>query len=203
MTEDAETEKSGKNENTSQEDKEKASPEKLGITMDKRIDLAVAIAIVLLGMSIVITARDIREGMIPDTITSRGMPNIGGILLIFFGIILTATRLLTWSALPSNLVPAEGKEDEEGHPASWIRAWAVILAAWLSVWLLKPLGFLLATPPFLLVFLLIMGVRSWGRLISYPIIYTLLTWYVFSQLLKVILPLGPLTRLGRSLGLTP
>ena len=195
--------KRSSNEETSRGDEGKASPLKLSLTMDKRIDLAVDAAIVLLGVFILVKTRDILPGTVADPITSRGMPNIGGILLIFFGIILTATRLLTWSALPSNLVPAEGKEDEEGHPASWIRAWAVILAAWLSVWLLKPLGFLLATPPFLLVFLLIMGVRSWGRLISYPIIYTLLTWYVFSQLLKVILPLGPLTRLGRSLGLTP
>jgi putative tricarboxylic transport membrane protein len=101
------------------------------------------------------------------------------------------------------LVPAEGKDDDEGYPASWIRAWAVIVAAWLSTWLLQPLGFLVSTTLFLLVFLLVMGVRSWKMLIGFPTIYTLVTWYIFSQLLKIILPLGPLTRLARSLGLTP
>jgi len=56
---------------------------------------------------------------------------------------------------------------------------------------------------FLLVFLLDMGVRSWKMLVAFPVIFTLLTWYVFSQPLKVILPLGPLTTFARSLGLTP
>ena len=176
---------------------------KVKLIMDKRIDLAIAIAGILIGVFILVETRNISAGSVVDPITSRGLPVAGGILFIILGAVLTLIRLLTWSRFPGNFIPMEGKEDDEGHPASWIRAWVVIVAAWLSTWLLKPLGFLLATPPFLLLFLLVMGVRSWGRLIGYPIIYTLVTWYIFSQPLRVILPLGPLTPLARSLGLTP
>ena len=50
---------------------------------------------------------------------------------------------------------------------------------------------------------LIMGDRSWLKIVIFPIIYSFLTWYVFSQLLQIILPLGPFTHFARSLGLTP
>ena len=49
----------------------------------------------------------------------------------------------------------------------------------------------------------LMGVRSRAKLIGFPLGYTLVVWAVFSQILDVILPLGPLTALARSWGLTP
>jgi hypothetical protein len=55
----------------------------------------------------------------------------------------------------------------------------------------------------MLVFLLVMGVRSWMQIIGFPTIFTLATWYIFSQVLQIILPLGPLAPFLRSLGLTP
>ena len=203
MAKDAETAKSGAVEDVGREDEEKAAPEKVSITMDKRIELAVAVALILSGVFMLITARDIPPGSVDDPLTSRGLPNITAVLLIIFGVILTVMRLLTWSRLPGNLVPAEGKGDEEGHPASWIRAWSVVVAAWLAMWLLTPVGFLFSMPLFLLTYLLIMGVRSWKMLIGFPVIYTLVTWYIFAQPLKVMLPLGPITPFARSLGLAP
>jgi hypothetical protein len=48
-----------------------------------------------------------------------------------------------------------------------------------------------------------LGVRSWGKLIGFPTIFTFMTWYVFSQLLGFVIPLGFLTPFARSLGLVP
>ena len=188
---------------TSREGEERARPKEVSLIMDKRIDLAIAVVVVLFGVFVLIASLDILPGSFRDPITSRGLPNITGVLLIIFGTILTVMRVRIWSGLPGNLVPGEGKEDEKGHPASWIRAWSVIVATWLLIWLVKPLGFLISMPLFLLAFLLIMGMRSWKMLIGFPIIFTLVTWYVFSQPLGVILPLGPITPFARSLGLTP
>jgi hypothetical protein len=173
------------------------------LIMDKRIDLAIAIASILIGVFILVETRNIRAGFTDDPITSRGLPVAGGILFIILGAVLTLTRLLTWSRFPGNFIPMEGKEDDEGHPASWIRAWVVIVAAWLSTWAMQPLGYLFAMWFFLLIFLLDMGVRSLKMLVAFPVIFTLLTWYIFSQPLNVILPMGPLTTFARSLGLTP
>lgn len=203
MAKDVETAESGAIEETKRKGEEKDRLEEVDLIMDKRIDLAIAVAVLLFGVFSLIAATGISQGSLRDPIGSRGMPIATAVLLTVCGIVVTIMRLRVWSGLPGNLVPGEGKKDEEGHPSSWIRAWSVVVAAWLSMWLLKDLGFLFAMPLFLLVFVLIMGVRSWGKIIGFPIIYTLVLWYVFSQPLKVILPMGPLAPLARSLGLTP
>ena len=49
----------------------------------------------------------------------------------------------------------------------------------------------------------LMGVRSRAKLIGFPLGYTFVVWAVFSQILNVILPLGPLTRARALLGPDP
>jgi len=203
MVEDVQAAKRGTNEDTSREDEEKASPGKLSITMDKRFDLAVAVGVALVGVFILIGARNIRTGSIPDPITSRGLANITGLLLIIFGVILSVLRLRIWSAMPGHFVPEEGQTDEEGYPASAIRYSGIALASLLWVWLVKPLGFLIVTPLVLLAMIRLMNVRSRMKLIAFPILFTVLTWVMFSQVLGIIMPLGPLTAFARSLGLVP
>jgi putative tricarboxylic transport membrane protein len=203
MTENAQTAKRGTNEEVGRSEKEEAFTEKLSITMDKRIEFALAVVAVLLGVFILVEARGIRAGLTPDPITSRGLPTITGTFLIIVGSILGVLRLVTWSALPGNFVPAEGPTDQEGQPASWVRTFGIATAGLLWMVLLKPLGYVIVTPLFLLAFLRLMGVRSWAQIIGFPIIYTVATWYLFSQLLLVILPLGILAEFARSLGLMP
>jgi len=203
MPEITQTAKGSTNEVTSREDEGKPSLEKLEITMDKRVDLAVALGIVLVGALVLIMARNIRAGSIPDPIGSRGLANITGSFLIIFGIALAVLRLISWSALPGNLVPNDGQLDEEGYPASTLRYFATALSALLWVWLMKPLGFIIVTPLFMLALILLMGTRSKIKLIFFPTLFSLVLWYAFSQPLHVILPLGPLTLIARSLGLTP
>jgi putative tricarboxylic transport membrane protein len=203
MTENAQAAKRGTNEGVAQSEKEEASADKISITMDKRIELSIMVGMVLLGVFILVKARGIRLGLVPDPVTSRGLPIIVGIFFVIDGVILGVLRLMSWSALPGNLVPAEGKKDEKGHPASAARALSIAAAALLWAFLLKPLGYLIVTPVFLLAFLRLMGMRSWAKIICFPIIYTLATWYIFSQLLLVILPLGPLADFARFLGLMP
>ena len=203
MAEDTQSVKCGTSEETTREGEEKASPAKLSLTTDKRIDLAIAVGVALVGLFILVGARNIGRGMIDDPLTSRGLPNITGTFLLIVGIILAVLRLRIWSALPGLLVPAEGKDDEQGHPASWIRAFSIIFASMLWVFLLGPLGFLIVTPLFLLAVLLLMGMRSMVKSIAFSTVGTLMLWYVFSQPLNIILPLGLLAPFFRSLGLTP
>ena len=173
------------------------------LTLDKRIDLAITVVIVFFGVFLIVEARDIREGLIADPVTSRGMPYLAGFLCILWGVILGVMRIKSWSDLPGNLVPGEGHEDEEGYPSSWVRVFSIVGITWLSVWLLKSLGYLLITFFFMALVVWLMGKRSWKMLILFPLIYTLATWYIFSQLLKFMLPMGFMTPFFRSLGLVP
>ena len=201
MAEDVETGMGGTNETTTPEEKEKAPWEKLSITMDKRADLAISLVVVLVGAFLLIASRDIRLGSVTDPITSRGIPEILGLFLVTGGMIRVIIRLLSWSQLPGHLVPEEGQEDEQGYPASWARAIGVIFASMLWAWLLKPLGFFIVTPLYLVATVLIMGDRSRVKIIAYALIYTVTAWIIFGPLLGVRIPLGPLTRLARSWGL--
>jgi hypothetical protein len=203
MAKDAQAAKGGTNEATGGPEKEEASPVKLSITMDKRVDLMVIVAMFLLGVFVVIAARGFRPGTMPDPITSQGMPIIMGIFFIIVGSVMGVLRLMTWRALPGNFVPAEGKTDEEGHTASPLRAFCIAAAGLLWVWLISALGYLFVTPLFLVAGLLLMGVRSRLKIIAFPVIYTLVTWVIFSQVLKIVVPLGLLTDYFRELRLIP
>jgi hypothetical protein len=203
MQEDAKGASSITTEETKEEDEKESFKIPFRLTLDKRIDLGIMGVIVLYGVFLIIEARKIRTGMIPDPIGSKGMGYLTGIFLIIGAIAAGIIRLANWSVLPGNLVPGEGHEDEEGHPSSWVRVFSIVLVTWVSVWLLKSLGYLIVTPLFMIVACWIMGARSLGKLIIFPVVYTAVTWYLFSQPLQFVLPLGFLTPLFRSLGLTP
>jgi hypothetical protein len=123
--------------------------------------------------------------------------------MIICGLFNVLTQIASWSRFPGNLVPGEGHEDEEGHPSSWVLPFSIMLAAWISVWLLHSAGYLLATPLFLFFAFWGMGTRSWWTLIGFSVIYTLATWCIFSQLLGYNIPLGFFAPFFRSLGLIP
>ena len=118
MAKDAQTVKGDSNEELTRIEDEDASFENLSLTLDKRVDLALGVALFLVGVFILIESRHIRRGLIPDPFTAYGMPYITGTFLIIAGIIIAGMRLRSWSMLPGKLIPGEGHEDEKGHPAS-------------------------------------------------------------------------------------
>jgi putative tricarboxylic transport membrane protein len=199
MTEATMTAKSGTNENTGQEEVKKEAP--FSLTMDKRIDLVIAVFIIFYGAFMVYHASRFMQGRVEDIFTAKGMPYACGIFLIICGIILTILRISSWSEMPGNLVVSEAtKEDDEGHPANWKRSFAIIGLAWIDVWLYSSLGYLITTPLFLFGCVWLMGVRSWKKVVLFPLIFTAATWYVFSQIMGFLIPLGVLEDPFRALG---
>jgi putative tricarboxylic transport membrane protein len=202
MTEDAKTAKSGLNEQSNGGDEEIHPLEKIEITMDKRIDLAVTVGTILFGVFMLIEARKIELGTYElDPISSRGLPNITGLLLIIGGIVLAVRQLLIWRLLPGHLVLEEGQEDEKGHPISAVRATLIVILSILWELLLNPLGFLISSSAYMVACSLVMGVRSWRKIMGFSIILSIGLWYAFGPVLGVRLPLGPLENFVRSLGL--
>jgi len=201
MIEDEKAAKGGANEDTSGEDEKQTLWEELPITMDKRIDLAVSVFIILFGVFVLIEAHGMRPGTLRDPVTSRGLPNIMGVILVVGGAVLMLRQLLNWSKLPGHLVPEEGQEDEKGYPFSAARAIGIILLSFLWGWLLRPLGFLIVTPLTMCAASMVMGVRSWRNTILFSILFSVAMWVVFGVYLNIRYPLGPLEHLARSLRL--
>ena len=178
--------------------------EPLSITMDKRVDLVFSLVVVATGAYICYLASQFRVGSFPDPVTARGVPYITGGFMVVAGLFNAFRRLWTWSVIPGNYTVAEGSDDDDPDvPSSNWRSFAIIGLAFLWTGVLPLLGYLFATPPVLFGMAWLMNVRSWGKLIVFPIGFTLVIWTIFSQILGVIIPLGPLTALFRSWGLTP
>jgi hypothetical protein len=62
-------------------------------------------------------------------------------------------------------------------------------------------GYIIATPLYVVVGLKAMRLRSWPTVLLTAAIYTLVTYVVFAVYMRVNLPVGPLTDLFRSVGL--
>jgi hypothetical protein len=175
--------------------------EPIRIEMDKRVDLVVSLVVVAVGILIVYMASGFRVGSFPDPVTSRGLPYFTGSYLIVAGLILAARRVWTWQQIPGNYTMTEGHEDEPNHPASTVRAFAIMGLALVWAVLLGPVGYLIVTPPILAAILWLMDVRSIRKLVVFCLGFTLFLWLAFSQVLGIVLPYGPLTALARSWGL--
>lgn len=168
--------------------------------MDRRIDVAVAFCVVLLGIFVLVAAQDVRPASIADPIGSKGAPRFVGIILLVGGASLVFRRLLRWRSEPT-LVLAEGTEDDRGVPAgSAVRALSIWLAAVVYVQALPGIGYVLATPIFLAVVLWLFAVRSW-MLVAVPVGFTVPVFLVFTLFLNVRLPTGVLDGVLRQWGL--
>jgi hypothetical protein len=178
-----------------------AESEPIRIEMDKRVDLVVSLVVVAVGILIVYMASGFRVGSFPDPVTSRGLPYFTGTYLIIAGLILAARRVYTWQQIPGNYTMTEGHEDEADHPASTVRAFSIMGLALLWAVLLRPVGYLLITPPVLAAILWLLDVREVKKLVAFSLIFALVLWLAFSVILGITLPYGPLTALARSWGL--
>jgi putative tricarboxylic transport membrane protein len=168
--------------------------------MDRRVDLAMAIVIIALGVFLVISAGEIRLGLMKDPIGPRAFfYGIGGLFIVGGGII-AGRRVRNWRAAPANELVSEGTADEPEYPASAKRAGALFALSITYAFLIQPLGYLLSTPLFIAGGLIIMGERGWKLIAALSLTFTVVAYIVFAQLLNIRIVVGPLTDLFRQLG---
>lgn len=151
-----------------------------------------AVVVALYGAFLILATSQQPPGPTFDPIGKQGLPYALGAFILVGGVFLTVRRLRIWRDEPGNIVYEEGTEDEPGHPASLGRAMIVVaLTAGYAV-ALPYLGFLLATPMYIAASLWVMNFRSPIPLLAIPVGFTIVMFIVFSQVLSVPLPVGPL-----------
>ena len=168
--------------------------------MDRRIDLAVAVAFSALGFFIIYQATLIKSGMMRDPIGPRMAFYATGGILAFGGLFLIVKSLIAFSKSSGNRMPSEGVEDEESYPVSATKAMSVIgfcLAYGLTF---NVLGYLIATPLFIVAGLVVLGERKPVQIALIAVLFTVINYLVFAQLLGVRVSVGPLTGIFRALG---
>ena len=169
--------------------------------MDTRRDLVIALAVAVLGAGILWMTGSIRMGIARDVIGPRAFPYAIGTLLLAGGLVLSLRRLRFMNVGGGFTAPEEGTEDTQGYPASAGRVLFIMALSVAYLAVLMPVGYLIATPPFVALAFLAMGERKAVYTIVIPLIWTALTYALFSQLLDVRMPVGPFTQLFRDLGL--
>jgi hypothetical protein len=166
--------------------------------LDKRIDLFIAGLVFLFGFFVFVGSFGIRPtGPVVDTIGPRGFPMVIGLIFMGGGLAVVFGRLRGWRREPGTLVETDGEPDEPGIPASGLQAWSLMGMALAYILSLSHLGYLIATPVFVGVALVMMKVRSVTTLAVTPVLYTAITYIVFRTVMGVQLPLGLLEQLAR------
>jgi hypothetical protein len=157
--------------------------------VDRRVDLAICLTALVLGLFLIYASYGIRRGSIPDPIGSGGWSRVIGIAMAVIAGTLVFRRLAAWRGATSNLVPSDGgKDGEAGYPSSGLRP--VLLVAAGAGWILAlpRVGFLIATFAVTVATIAAMQVRSFTKLIVVPFLFTLCTWLLFGQVFGIHFP---------------
>lgn len=164
--------------------------------MDRRVDFALSIAVVALGLFIGVSSIVAKQPTVVfDPIGPYGFARVIAVAFIVFGVILIVRQVRAAKAgLPPEAI-ARGSEDEEGHPASARRVTLIMVATFAYPILMGPLGYVITTAGYIVGGLVVLNERSWKWTVPLAVIYSLATFLVFATLLRVPLPLGPLNEL--------
>ena len=165
--------------------------------MDSRKDVTLALAIVALGLAVISLTLSFPEPVVKDRIGPQAFPLGIGLLFLFGGSVLAVQRMRNLNAAHGFRVTSEGNEDEPGYPASGMRALLIVAICLGYTMLLKPLGFLLATPPFVALALMLMQERKPVLVVVTSLVYTAATYLIIVILLGARLPAGVLAGIVR------
>lgn len=163
--------------------------------MDRRVDAALAVLVVALGVFLVVASFGIRPGSVPDPFGSGGLPRVAGVMFIVGGAVLAGRRAVELARGHGRLAPSEGKDDEPGFPASGWRAihiWLALVAAGI---VLLPLGYILTVLGVTFWTLRIMRFGSIRSALLLASIFSISSWALFELALGVRLPRGVLAPL--------
>ena len=168
--------------------------------MDRRIDIAISVVAILLGIFVILEARTIKAPLFADPIGPRAFFYGCGVVFVLGGLLNIIQRVHAWRLFPTNMIPNEGVADEPGHPASFRRAALLAIISLVYVLTLRPIGYLIGTPLYIIAGLWILEQRNWLLNIAVALGFTIFFYVVFAQGLGVWLPVGPFTQLFRDLG---
>lgn len=164
--------------------------------VSRRVDLALAAGLVVFGVWLLVEAARLPASSIPDPLGEAGFVRVLAFLILVLSAYLvghdlwTARREAAAATSPGPAAVTDGENDEDEDDGSSVRAFIIFGALFGYVFLLSAVGYLLATPLFLFVGLLVMHVRSSTKLIAIPLGVTAITYGLFVGLFGVLLPLG-------------
>jgi putative tricarboxylic transport membrane protein len=156
-----------------------------------RGELVFSIILALCGIAIVVVGElTIGYGSaVGDLLGPRAFPRMVGTALTLTA---GAAAVMSIRSRLKGSPPANfgATEDEPGIPASAITAFIVIGMTFLYAATFSSLGYLLATPLYLFVTLWVLRVRTVVSLVIVCVVMPIFLYYIFAEMLGVLLPAG-------------
>lgn len=138
-------------------------------------DRIIAVTVTALGAVLLFLAFGFPEPGQPEDPGTAALPRLIGGALVILGI------MLLFNSERNTFLPEEGTR---------LRTVLIVVVGVVYALLMTPLGFMLSTLAFMVLGLLIMGVRSIVRLILVPVLVSVVVYYLFTAALGVYLPSG-------------
>jgi putative tricarboxylic transport membrane protein len=143
-------------------------------------DLAIAAALVALGVAVVVLAVRIEPGVQTDPLGPRVFPLAMGTAIGVCGLLLAAVAFAPgrWTAPSPLLADAVGEEEPPGS-FSPMRLCAAVVLTGAYIAAFEPMGYLLATPPYVAALILIHGGARWRGFLLSPFLLTVAFYAAF------------------------
>ncbi|MEM7461927.1 MAG: tripartite tricarboxylate transporter TctB family protein [Pseudomonadota bacterium] len=161
------------------------------LSVDRTVDRIVSVVVGILALGVFLSTFNSSWFPIddPDEAVTVLVPRVILICLIGLSVILFVRSITSDAKTPvAEIVHWR-------HRASWsrlLKALGVVLAVCL---LLRPLGFLIAMPPAIVILALVMGYRSWRSLIAVAVLAPAIAWYLIVDVAELSLPPGPILQM--------
>ncbi|MGP9724269.1 tripartite tricarboxylate transporter TctB family protein [Corynebacterium sp. AOP40-9SA-29] len=138
-------------------------------------DRIIAVIALIIGVALLILAAGFPEPGQPEDPGTAALPRLIGFALAGLGV------LLLFNSEKNTFLPEKGAR---------LRTVLIVAAGIAYTYAMTPLGFMLSTLVFMVVGLLIMGIRSPLRLVLVPVGVSVIVYYLFTAALGVYLPDG-------------
>jgi putative tricarboxylic transport membrane protein len=157
-----------------------------------RRDLAVAATLVLLGVGVIALALRVPEGVQTDPLGPRTFPLALGGAIALCGALLGIATVLgdRWTASAAVFVEAADDDASEGEVGSPGRLAAAVAATAAYLFLFERLGYLLATPAYVVAILLLQADVRARSFVTAPVLVTIALYAAFRFGLLIPIPDG-------------
>lgn len=160
-----------------------------------RREIAIAVFLAAFGGIVIALSGKIESGIYTDPLGPRVFPYALGAGIALCGLLLGIGTLIRWQPEQAGfLSDAGGAEEVEGGPFSPTRLAGAVGATAIYVAAFEPVGYLIATPLYVVAILLIHGGAPQRTLIVAPVVITTVLYLTFRFALRIPVPSGVLER---------
>jgi putative tricarboxylic transport membrane protein len=156
-------------------------------------EIGIAVFLAVFGGAVIALSGEIQSGVQTDPLGPRVFPSALGAGIALCGLLLGIAALFRSEPQQSGLLlDGGGTEEVEKGPFSPMRLLGVVAVTAIYVAAFEPVGYLIATPMYVMAILLIHGGTSWRTLIVVPVVITTVLYVIFRFALRIPMPGGVL-----------